>query len=325
MRKWMLAVLSVLMAAAIPAVAHDDMYHTLQRNSWYLPTDDGQATIYVTSLGQGPKVVTLHGGFGANFEYMVRAVERHTAQRQFVFFDQRGSLLSPYKGNLEELTVEDLVADLEKLRKELGEEKMVLLAHSMGTRLAYEYLRQYPDRVSALILIGAFAPTAAASESLGSIEDRAKAMLARPVVKEELARAGLDNLSKDASSLARTQSRRLQFASVNIVHVERWREFEGGRIYYNGEAGSQLSASAPKDWDVSAFIAPRRIPISVIQGDRDYVDPGASGWAALRDAKAPLSSCIQVKVVKDGGHVAWLDDADGFAGMVDEALNLKGC
>ena len=81
MRKWMLVILSVLMAAAIPAAAQDDIYHALQRNSWYLPTDDAKATIYVTSLGQGPKVVTLHGGFGANFEYMVRAVERHTAQR----------------------------------------------------------------------------------------------------------------------------------------------------------------------------------------------------------------------------------------------------
>src|SRR5687768_2916100 len=109
------ACLSLSCATVWGADTRPDVFHALQRNSWYIQTDDNSARIFVTSLGSGPKVVTLHGGYGANFEYLVGAVERHIAHRQFIFFDQRGSLLSPYKGKMEDLSVDDLVDDLEKL------------------------------------------------------------------------------------------------------------------------------------------------------------------------------------------------------------------
>ena len=66
-----------------------------------------------------------------------------------------------------------------------------------------------------------------------------------------------------------------------MVHVERWREMEGGRAFYNGEAGGRLSATVPPSWDVAASLGTRRIPISVIQGDQDYVDPSATAWTAF--------------------------------------------
>jgi proline iminopeptidase len=309
------------------AGADGDLFHALQRNSWFFPS--GEAGIYVTSLGRGARVVTLHGGFGANFEYLVGAVERHIGQREFVLFDQRGSLLSPWPGKLEELTIDDLVADLEKLRLELGEDRLALLAHSMGTLLAYEYLREHPDRVSALILVGALPPRLReqdADDLQAQWNRRGNAMAERPEVKATLAREGVAT-RPSATAPGRQQALhwRIRFAATNMVRIEHWRRMEGGGARYNGQVGNQLGSTAPKSWDVPASLGARRIPISVIQGDQDFVDPAAAGWSALERAGAPLAPCIDVQVVERAGHNPWADDPDAFAAALDRALARAGC
>lgn len=319
------AVLMSIAGATMAAPPPPDLFHTLQRNSWYYASNDKTTTVYATTLGTGPKVVVLHGGFGANHEYMVSALERHLAGHEFVLFDQRGSLLSPYRGKLEELGVEDLVDDLEKLRTELGEERLLLMAHSMGTRVAYEYLRKYPDRVAGMILVGAFTPRTPPGEYFDAITKRGEAMVGRPEVEAQLAKEGLDKVTESSAARLQTLRWRLRFASVNMVRVERWRAIEGGRVYYNGEVGTRLSASAPASWDVPAMLGARRIPISVIQGDRDYVDQGASGWTALQQEPGPLAGCVEVAVLERAGHVAWLDDPDAFEAALGKALSRKGC
>jgi proline iminopeptidase len=316
---------SLLVATASAAGTQDDLFHTLQRNSWYMPTTDRSTRMYVTSLGKGPKVVTLHGGWGANFEYMVGAVERHREQREFVLFDQRGSLLSPYRGKLEELATENLVDDLEQLRKELGEERLSLLAHSMGTTLAYSYLRKYPDRVASLILVGAFGPRNDEPNFMEPINTRANALTARPEVTALLAREGLDKANNQSPGRLQTNAWRLRFASVNMIRIERWREMQGGQVYYSGQIGSRLAESMSKTWDVAATLGSRKIPISVIQGDQDYVDPAAAGWTQLGNEQSPLAPCVKVTVIPRAGHATWLDDPDAFAKALNEALPRTRC
>jgi pimeloyl-ACP methyl ester carboxylesterase len=43
--------------------------------------------------------------------------------------------------------------DLEKLRSDLRLEKMILVAHSMGSFLALIYIKTHPERVERLVLI----------------------------------------------------------------------------------------------------------------------------------------------------------------------------
>ena len=97
-----------------------------------------------------------------------------------------------------------------------------------------------------------------------------------------LATEGVADAGESASDRERTLNWRIRFAGVNLFHVARWRLMEGGRAFYDGEAGGRLASSLPPSWDLPAFLGDRRIPISVIQGDWDYVDPSASGWTPLR-------------------------------------------
>lgn len=316
----------LFVATACAADTEGELFHTLQRNSWFMPTTDRSTAVYVTSVGKGPKVVTLHGGWGANFEYLVGAIERHRAQREFVLFDQRGSLLSPYGGKLEELTTADLVDDLEQLRKELGEERLRLFAHSMGTYLAYDYLRKHPDRVESMILVGAFRPRSSDEPNWQKEMDvRAEALAKRPEVLALLAREGLDKANNSSPGRLQTDAWRLGFAAVNVVRIERWREMEGGQVYHNGRIASRLGESMPTDWDVAKFLGARRIPISVIQGDQDYVDPAGSGWTQLRAEQGPLAKCIDVTVIARAGHSTWLDDPAAFENALNKALSRERC
>src|ERR1019366_4510139 len=59
-------------------------------------------------------------------------------------------------GNLENNTTEDLVSDIETLRRHIGVERWLLFGGSWGSTLALAYAQAYPERVSACVLRGVF-------------------------------------------------------------------------------------------------------------------------------------------------------------------------
>jgi len=67
-----------------------------------------------------------------------------------VTFDLRGHGKSPI-GNLD-FSLQDIIADIEELVKKLGLLKFVLVAHSMGVRLALPYAAKHPEQVIGVVL-----------------------------------------------------------------------------------------------------------------------------------------------------------------------------
>src|SRR5690606_1496107 len=129
-------------------------------DEWYLRAGEGCAP-YVAEIGRGRPVVVLHGGWGAEHSYLLDAFQGLWEGYRFVLYDQRGSLRSPCP--IEGLSVEQHVQDRERLRQELGLERMILVGHSMGTFLAMSYLERHPARVEGLVLLGALLPRAPTS------------------------------------------------------------------------------------------------------------------------------------------------------------------
>ena len=69
-----------------------------------------------------------------------------------VFFDQRGSGLSP-RVNTEEITQESAIADLDSIVEYFGQGKIVnIVGHSWGAMLAPAYLGRYPEKVDHVVL-----------------------------------------------------------------------------------------------------------------------------------------------------------------------------
>jgi proline-specific peptidase len=107
--------------------------------------------LHVESQGTGPAILTLHGAPGLGSRHDDVAVWKPIAEDgyQVISYDQRGSgasdLAPPFSH-------EQLVADAEALRKNLGLGKIVLSGHSYGGFLAQEYALRHPENLAGLIL-----------------------------------------------------------------------------------------------------------------------------------------------------------------------------
>ena len=103
----------------------------------------------------GEPWLVLHGGPGSGSPPDSARIFRLERQRVIVP-DQRGAGLSRPRGQSAGNHTDQLVADLELLRLELGLARWSILAGSWGTVLALRYAQQHPQRVTRLVLRGAF-------------------------------------------------------------------------------------------------------------------------------------------------------------------------
>jgi len=114
-------------------------------------------TLYHEQSGNpdGHAAVVLHGGPGSGTGPNMRRFF-DPARYRIVLFDQRGAGRSTPRAELRENTTWDLVADMERLRVELGIERWLVFGGSWGSTLALAYAQKHPDRVTALVLRGIF-------------------------------------------------------------------------------------------------------------------------------------------------------------------------
>ena len=310
----------VILAAALLASPCPVSATTLHRDTWYLPTDDGKAQIFVEEIGPptAAPVVVLHGGWGAEHSYLdaVVAPQAGPAHR-FVLYDQRGSLLSAVQ-DPKSLSLGQQLADLEQLRKALGVPRLTLFAHSMGTYLAMAYTQAYPDHVAGLILTGtlpAKTPEGGAEAYWAMSNAAGRALLHRPAVKREIAL--LESERDPIAARKATHLWRINFAAVNMVHVEHWRDMPGGKSFFNQAAASAITATMPQAWNFEPALLSGRYTVSLINGDHDYADYGEHYWRGVA-ARNPV---IHLLVLHDAGHSAWLDDPNAFQKALRAALS----
>lgn len=117
--------------------------------------------------GTGRSVLVIHGGPGLPFSEPMSGLAPLTDAYRFHYYAQRGSGESTrpverfdssnvYR-NMQTLDkmlgLGAQIADIERIRQILGEEKLILIGHSWGGFLASLYVAEFPQNVEALILI----------------------------------------------------------------------------------------------------------------------------------------------------------------------------
>ncbi len=121
-----------------------------------LDTGDGHV-IYVEQSGnpQGVPVIVLHGGPGGGCS---PAMRRYFDQNWYriILFDQRGCGKSLPNASVINNTTWHLVEDIERIRSQLGIERMIVFGGSWGATLSLIYAISHPTRVSHLVLRGVF-------------------------------------------------------------------------------------------------------------------------------------------------------------------------
>lgn len=113
--------------------------------------------LYLEQSGnpKGKPIISFHGGPGSQSKPDHRRFY-HPKKYRVILFDQRGCGKSKPLGETGENTTQDLVEDIEKIRKHLKIDKWVVHGGSWGSALALAYSEKYPQYVKALILRGIF-------------------------------------------------------------------------------------------------------------------------------------------------------------------------
>ncbi|NIO20887.1 MAG: alpha/beta fold hydrolase, partial [Candidatus Aenigmarchaeota archaeon] len=127
--------------------------------SGYLKVSDIHEIYYeLSGNSEGKPVFFLHGGpGGSSSPYMRQFCDPD--KFLMVLSDQRGAGKSIPYGEIKENTTQHLVEDIERLRKHLKLEKIILFGGSWGTTLAIAYAEAYPENVSGMVLRGVFMAT----------------------------------------------------------------------------------------------------------------------------------------------------------------------
>ena len=103
----------------------------------------------------GKPVFVLHGGPGGSCSpYMRRFF--NPEKYKIILHDQRGAGKSKPYAELDGNTTQNLVEDIELLRKKLSIEKIIIFGGSWGSTLGLAYAEKYPDNVEAMVLRGVF-------------------------------------------------------------------------------------------------------------------------------------------------------------------------
>jgi proline iminopeptidase len=119
------------------------------------------------AVGEGRNILIIHGGPGQPFVQPMSGLEPLTSEFRFHYYDQRGCGESTRpidrfesKNTYENMMTLDKtlglgtqIADIERVRQILGDDKLILIGHSWGGFLASLYAAEFPEHAEALILI----------------------------------------------------------------------------------------------------------------------------------------------------------------------------
>lgn len=123
--------------------------------------------LYYDKRGKGSPVLIIHGGPGFPYHHHWEGLEELTDNYTFYYYHQRGcgNSTKPFErfdGNNYYANMTDLeqtlgigaqVADIERIRRILGQEKLAIIGHSFGGFLASMYAAEFPEHIAALVLV----------------------------------------------------------------------------------------------------------------------------------------------------------------------------
>jgi proline iminopeptidase len=126
------------------------------RQSGHLDVGGGHR-IYYEDWGNpdGAPIMHLHGGPGSGFNDKHKLLYNPEVNR-VIFHDQRGCGQSRPFASIKDNTTQHLIADIEKLRRHLGIDKMHMAGGSWGSTLTLLYAIAHPESLLKIMMWGIF-------------------------------------------------------------------------------------------------------------------------------------------------------------------------
>ena len=286
------------------------------------------------SVGKGTPILFVHGGPGFPTREVPPGLEKLADDYSVHFFDQRGCGRStrPFdrfdtqnfpqsmmKLN-QTLGIATQIADIERIRRILGPDKLILVGHSFGGFIASLYAAEFPDHVAALILVApadmlVFPP----QDSSGGLFDAIRRKL--PEDKQAEYAKFLAEYMNFSGVFAKTD-RELAANNYKLAEFYRMAEEADGRPPVSQPAledcgGWMVMAiyfTLGMSYDLRDPVREVEAPVLILHGDRDLVRPEVSrGYA-------DVFPNARVEMITGAGHMIFNDRPDEFADAVRSFL-----
>jgi proline iminopeptidase len=210
------------------------------------------------------------------------------------------------------------IADIERIRQILGDEKIILIGHSFGGFLATLYAAEFPQHVKALVLVAPAEMLVMPPES-GGLFEQVKPLLPDDMQKDYDAylKRYLDYGSifgKSEAELVALNSEFVRYYSVAAsrkgftVPVDANPPASGGWMVH------AMYMSLGLQHDYRAALKSVSAPALVIHGEKDLQPEKASRMYA------DLFPNAEFRVISNAGHFAFSDQPEAFAQVVREFL-----
>lgn len=270
----------------------------------FCTTADGVRIAYATT-GEGPPIVKVSNWL-SHLEYDWESpVWRHWVSElsrghTFLRYDERGCGLSDWE--VLELSFDAWVRDLETVVDAAGVERFPLLGISQGASIATAYTVRHPERVSHLILHGAYA------------RGRLKRSLTPQQRKEAEAMAELAELGWGKENPAFREFFTTQFIPDGTMEQHRWfNELE--RVSVSPENAARFMRIFDQI-DVTGIAPKVSCPALVLHPNRDARVPFDEGrlFAGLIPGArfVPLESRNHILLENEPAWRVWLDEVRAF-------------
>lgn len=220
------------------------------------------AELFYSTRGAGPACLVLSAIGTRPYEHQMPL--RLSERFRLVFVDVRGGGQST--GDPSDLTFDQLAADLEAVRVDLGVERVVVFGHSIMGALAIEYGRRCPSTVSHVVTVG-MPPRG----DMDWVAAAATQFFERDASEERKSRLR-DNLAKLSADASPDQA----FLAQAPARFYDWRT-DMGPLYAEALVRpallGHLMGSLTKDWDITREAGGLRLPILLAHGRYDYTVP----------------------------------------------------
>jgi pimeloyl-ACP methyl ester carboxylesterase len=224
-------------------------------------------SLYVKVLGQGYPLVLMHGGPGADLNTLM-SLKPCADQFTLIFYDHRCNGRSQ-GAEISSMTFENLTADADTLRQELGFEKWAVLGHSFGGYVALEYALRYPHSLSHLLLVDTGGDYHWARENAPQV--LAKRGFNQDIV--ELARRHLNGQFKPNEMLPNLMKLGKAYnPHTSLSQIPHMLSI-GLQTKLRPEALIFAATHFLKDWSVMDRLGEIKVPTLVMAGREDFIYP----------------------------------------------------
>ena len=254
----------------------------------------GGGEIFFEVMGQGPDLVLLHP-FPVNHNFWKPVATALSDKFRIILPDLRGHGESP--GSEASISMAQHAADLTAVCKAAGVGRAIFGGVSIGGYVLFEFWRQHPERVAALVL----SDTKASQDTPDSRAQRLKA------ADDVLQRGPAEFFD---SMIAKVLGESTRQRRPDVVAAVR------GMMSTNRAAGiAGVQRGMAERPDSLATLKTIAAPALVLFGSEDTVTPIAE--ALLMNRQMPVS---QLLVIPGGGHYAAYEQPETAAAMMRQFL-----